>query len=245
MAVLVDVTTESYSRTASLSQTFSMCGHGVRTGTDGSRSQMVCGMDNTSGGTDALSYLVWDIPSASLVIVTGETGGSFPTTTLVALGTGTTFFWAFTHDNGSGDTWGYYRAHDANTFTTANHTRTLATTLTTLWIGNNRYSEAFFGNLWNIKVWDRVLSASELLVESYYRRPMFPSSINFWWPLDNASDTNDYGGNGRNPTIGGTPTDADGSFGLWRQKRRLIIPAAAAAGGTLRKYSLLQMGMGR
>jgi hypothetical protein len=85
------------------------------------------------------------------------------------------------------------------------------------------------GRVWNVKCWDRVLTNAELLVESYYRRVMFPASINFHWPLDRHDDLNDYSGNGRAATAVGTLSTEDGGFGLWRPRRRIFIPAASGA----------------
>jgi hypothetical protein len=85
----------------------------------------------------------------------------------------------------------------------------------------------FRGRVWNVKCWDRALSADELLIESMYRRVMFPSSINFHWPLDNHNDTKVYSGNGRDATVAGTLATAEGPYGLWRPRRHIFIPAAA------------------
>jgi hypothetical protein len=122
------------------------------------------------------------------------------------------------------------RAASANVLSSA--TQTAATfTVNQLNVGNNNgFStfEWFNGRIWNVKVWGRALSAAELLVESYYYRPQFPNSINVWWPLPNAANTNDYSGNARNPTVGGTLTTEDGAPNGWRPNlRRIFIPAPA------------------
>lgn len=82
---------------------------------------------------------------------------------------------------------------------------------------------------WNVKCWDRVLSNDEITVESYYRRSVFPSSLNFWLPLDLHTDVQDYGGNGRNATTGGTLTTEDSDGQMWtnRPSRKFYSPSGS------------------
>ena len=167
--------------------------------------------------------------SAGNLFVTTYSGGS--DSTVFSFNEGEPFFWAMSN-NGTGGSGcvGYARPFGTNTLLSATATG-MSFTTAAVGVADNGWTERFNGRVWNVKCWDRVLTAAELLVVSYYRRPLFPASLNFWWPLDRHTDTNDYGGLARAPTVTGTLTTEDGSFGLWTPRRRVFIPAAAAGGG--------------
>lgn len=80
------------------------------------------------------------------------------------------------------------------------------------------------GRKWSVKVWDRALSDAEILVESFFDRVMYPASLNFHWPLHNASDTADRSGNGRDATVGGTLTTGDSLSNLWKPRPKFWFP---------------------
>lgn len=124
---------------------------------------------------------------------------------------------------------GGYRTADSNTWVTATTTLGAIDPVTLLYMGGVLGAYWINGRRWNIKVWDRALSDAELLIESQYKRPMFPSSLNLWIPLDSSSDTNDKSGNGRNPTVSGTLTTQDGPVNLWVPRRKIILPASVVA----------------
>lgn len=100
-------------------------------------------------------------------------------------------------------------------------------------VGNDIFGEYYDGRIWNVKFWDRALTTPELLIESYYARVMFPSSLNFHWPMFNAADVRDLSGNARNATSGGTLTTEDGAHGLWRPRRKVIYIPSAGGGQTI------------
>lgn len=124
---------------------------------------------------------------------------------------------------------GGYRTPSQTTFTTA------AATLGTLSPVTQVFYAGLFGAFWqdarkwNIKVWDRALSDAELLVESYFERVMYPSSLNLYLPLTSANDTADRSGNGRNPTVVGTLATGDTIANLWRPSQKIFLPQAGVS----------------
>lgn len=131
---------------------------------------------------------------------------------------------------GAGQLVGGWRNAGSSTWTTAAATLSGSIATITSWrIGNVAGIYYLNGRVWNVKCWDRVLSAAELDVESYHERVVYPSSRNWHWPLYNATTTRDISGNARDPTVGGTLASEGGSAGLWRFRNRIIVPAAAAA----------------
>lgn len=156
----------------------------------------------------------------------------------IAPSAGDRIFLAFCNSgSGAGNCTAYYRQDSANALISWSASGR-SFTPATLYVGNDYGGFSLSGDLWNVKAWDRVLSADELLVESYYRRPVFPSSLNFWWPLDNHTDTKDYGGNGRDATVTGTLATAPSAGGLWMPRRRsILLPGSAPAPiGTLGQF---------
>lgn len=75
-----------------------------------------------------------------------------------------------------------------------------------------------------VKAWDAVLTNSELLQETRAYSLGVTASVNFWWPWAVHTDTADYSGNGRNPTITGTLGTEAGPDLYWGSgsKRTLI-----------------------
>lgn len=122
-----------------------------------------------------------------------------------------------------------YRLATSNAFVSSG-TATLGSlnVMTQLYMGGLFGVYWMDGRKWNIKAWDRALSDAEILVESYFKRVMYPASLNFYLPLPNASDTADRSGNGRNPTVVGTLTTGDTIANLWRPSRKIFLPLAAA-----------------
>lgn len=65
----------------------------------------------------------------------------------------------------------------------------------------------FNGRIAHVKAWDTALTDAQIFDEAAITYPRNAlASLNFYWPLDSATDTADYGPNGRNPTISGTLT---------------------------------------
>jgi len=95
-------------------------------------------------------------------------------------------------------------------------------------VGNDSYDEWIDMRVWNVKCWDRVLTAAEILVESFYDAVKFPSSINFHWKLPDTSRVEDSSGNGRGATVGGSLASELTSWQPWKPGARIYIGPAAA-----------------
>lgn len=80
---------------------------------------------------------------------------------------------------------------------------------------DNRYGEPFDGAIAAVKMWDRVLSQDELDSERRCYLPVFPSSLNSYYPLWTAGDLTDYSGNGRTWTSNGSLSSEDGPPIAW------------------------------
>jgi len=193
---------------------------------------------------EGTSYFTLETDSDGTTLVAFFNDGSTDTqsSTLATLTTGTDFAWAIASSGvAAGNTVIYYRAAGSNAWTSVSTGARTAFAPSTLTIGCTSafVSEWWNGRIWGVKCWDRALSAAELLVESYYSRVMFPASINFHWPLKNASDTRDISGNGRAPTVTGTPTTED-EYGLFAPRRRLFIPAPVVSSGVIYTQNLFE-----
>lgn len=227
MAVRFDASGDRLYTTANppAANAYTLCGWAVLV-SDINTTGAVCAVED--GLTSALTTqcIATDTDGTTIRIYSG---GGFSSGSFVP-GVGTPFFWSMTATStgGNGVT-GRFRTNTQNTFTSF-QVRGNSYAPTHIFIGNDSYSEYWPGDAWNVKQWNRALSAEELLIESYYQRPMFPASLNFWWPLHNANDTADRSGNGRNPTVGGTLTTEDTFVGLWTPSRKIFLPAAASGG---------------
>jgi len=159
------------------------------------------------------------------------TYGSTPdavSSVIATIGVGVPFFWAITNAGaGANNTIGYIRASSANTLSSQTLGGTTVTGINQVNVGNDSFGDNFNGRMFNVKTWDRVLTASELLVESYYNPPMFSTSLNFWWPLNASTDIADRSGNARPATAGGTLTTEDTFISLWRTSFKLFRSIAS------------------
>ena len=124
------------------------------------------------------------------------------------------FFWAFTMGSGNGNFKGYWGYPTTATLVTiaANDNPMTAAALT---IGNDSYDEWMDAAWAHVKVWDAVLTAAELEAERWTIRPQRLANLHLWSPLWSTSDINDYSGNGRNWTAGGTLVTEDGPPLSW------------------------------
>lgn len=248
MAVRFDTGGEAIQRSANVptSTAYTCCGWG-RIVTDNNAISIIANLE-AAAVADILAFAA-DSDGTTLSIF-WDGGTEFAN--VLAVTVGQDFFWALTSSgNAAGDKIGYARLSSSNALTSAaSGTAADGFTSANMSFGCATSSALpFNGRVWNIKCWDRVLTAAELLVESYYRRVMYPSSLNFHWPLDRHTDLNDYGGNGRAGTAVGTLSTEDVGLGLWRNRRRVFVPAAAAStggplvGGSLVNGMLLGRGL--
>lgn len=100
-----------------------------------------------------------------------------------------------------------------------------------LYIGNDSYDEWNGIKFAHVKVWDAALTQTELEQEMWSVRPQRMANLNVWSPLFVHGDVNDYSGNGRNWTAGGTLSTEDGPPVSWGAKS-WVLPYVAAAGGS-------------
>lgn len=103
-----------------------------------------------------------------------------------------------------------------------------------IWVGNNQDTDYHNGDVCAVKIYDAVLTATEIQQEMRQIAPVRTANLNTWLPLVDGSATVDYSGNGYNMTSGGTVTFTSNPPVPWRcGARRFVFPASAAppAGG--------------
>jgi hypothetical protein len=223
MAVRIDNNGDNLRRTANLppSTGVTILGRAYRSTARGSDATIAC-LESASGADGVYLY----VNNSNVLSLYGAANATaFASTPAVSAA----FDWALT-SNGSTLT-GYYKLVGSSTWITASRGAQTFTPAQ-LTVGNDISTAWHDGRVWAVKVWDRVLTAPELLVESFYERPMYPASLNLWWPLHSHLDTADRSGNGRNATVGGTLTTEDSVGALWTPSRRIFLPAAAGGGST-------------
>lgn len=246
MAISITASTMGLSRTANLpsNTSFTACGWSLINSDVGANTLQPL-YSHLSAGLDGL-LLAWEGGGTELMGITCLIGGASSSTTTFASrpATGTPFFW-YTRCSGTGANQleAGWRAMGSNTWVTAAATMSAAAGAPTLLQLGRVSANSTYANArhWSVKVWNRVLTDAELLIESALRRVMFPSSINFHWPLRNASDTRDLSGNARVPTVNGTPATSDDGY-LAGPRRRIFVPVAAAAGVTVKSLAALGVG---
>lgn len=226
MAVRFNTSGNSHlTRTANLptSTAFTICGW----------SKMVASTGNYAAIAVVESNLYTAYNYIQLVtLADGVSLGLYATNTstsgLATLAVGDVFFWALTaNGSGAGAVTGYHKG--LNTVGGLSSVTTTGDSFTpgAVFVGSDSWQEPFNGSTWNVKCWDRALTAEELLVESAYERVMYPASLNFHWPLSGTSDLNDRSGNGRAATATGTLTTEDNGGQAWAPSSKIFIPAGA------------------
>lgn len=93
-------------------------------------------------------------------------------------------------------------------------------------------TDFFDGLVWEVRVWNRVLTAAELLEESRSHVPLVRNGLNVAWRMRTAQDTLDRSGQGRLPTITGAPTTVFDQAELLYRKSPARKVIAVSAGGT-------------
>lgn len=186
----------------------------------------ICTLEDSASNAGNSINLITDSDGTTLKIYSGSSAYS---ATLATLTVGTPFFFALT-GGAANAVVGYYRAAGSNTLASVNHASS-GFTSAAMYFGNDSYAYYLNGRLFNLKVWDRVLTPAELLIESFYARPMFPANLNLWAPVNSTADVADRSGNARDLTIGGTLANEDNGVALWVPRRKLFVPAASGGGG--------------
>lgn len=193
-----------------------MCGWFNRQGDTVNGTQILClGVDGLA--SDGLTF----IPGTGIAGVSDNIYATSHTDMI----TGRWYFIGLTHNGSS--TWTMY-VDGVNEGTMPD----TVTSHSELWVGNFGADGQLNGRAAHIKCWNTQLTGDQMRDEMWSARPVHAlNSLNFYWPLWSAADTNDYGPNGRNPTVGGTLTTEDGPPVANRRVRmgRYYKPAAVAA----------------
>lgn len=193
--------------------------------------QTLAGIEGVVAGT--WNVLYWEGSSEAMRIESGSGGANFASRPA----TGEWFFFALVTSSGAGNCRGYWSGANSNTFNTQT-TTTQASTVDLLTIGNDsglRWASARFAN---IKCWNAALSQADLELEKWSYAPKRYANLNFWWPLRNSSETQDWGNNKRNATVTGTLTTENNPPITWSYGRKYFSPASGtlfmqSVGGTL------------
>lgn len=160
---------------------------------------------------------IWDSTAASvystLDLVTESSDG---TTLTTRSGNGATHLGAFTQSTA---TWYFAAITASGTSVTLWHgdeslgalsstsgTLTLATTPDTIAVGTNIYGNYFNGRVAAVKIWNAVLSQTELNAEAAQYAPARTTNLLRYYPLNASPATADQSGNGYNLTAGSTGT---------------------------------------
>lgn len=254
MAVRFDASGDRLSRTANLPNVttgpFTICGRARIVSDQGAAVWQPMLELFHSTNSDFPVELAWnDGDTAEMTIASYENGSGATNQAAFASrpATGTDFFWAVVLEgSGTNQLTAYWSAYDSDTFVSASTTLANGGTGQTV---NTLVLHGFTDGTYldsrgeGIALWDRALTIEELRTQKWSLFPVNPASINFYWPLTDASDTRDWSGNSRSPTVGGTLTTEAGppvddilgpDWGYWQ-------PAAAAAA---RQQTLSLLGVG-
>jgi hypothetical protein len=242
VAVRFDAVGDALQRSASLPADFTgftLCGWAVLE-TDINGNAALASIDDTPFHASTNTFiLLTDSDGTSLCVYDGALSSP-----IASLTVGTPFFWAAVGSgSGAGGFTLYYRTASQNTFTTLTRTGKSGA-VGGITVGADSFYDFDYwpGLVSGVKCWDRALSAAELMVESFYERPMFPASLNFWWPLHHSGDTADRSGNGRDATVIGSVGTGESKVSLWRPRRRIHVPASAAPGASSILRQMMQLG---
>ena len=233
MAVRTDAASDYLLRSANLpsSTAFTVCGWAVMD-VDKNTDTTLATLENALTAATSGYYLTTGATGTELIVYSTALPGA--SATLISMAVGTPFFWAMSANGaGAGLLKVSARTVSENSLTSVTNTSGSFTSAA-LYIGNEGYGLAkpFDGRHWNVKCWDRALTDAELLVESFFDRVMYPSSLNFHWPLHDVNDTSDRSGNGRDATVGGTLTSGDSISNLWKPSPKFWTSGVAIPGVT-------------
>lgn len=219
MSVRTNGTDEYYRRTANLpsSTGFTICGWSRLT--LHVSDYQYWGMENATSTSSA--YLLIGFTNTGTFEIASNTGNnSFSS----APSDEVWFFWAITcSGTGAGSFNGYWAGFSDTSFKTASTTGA-SFTPACITLGNDSYTEDVNACYFGVKIWDAVLTSTELWNEMETIRPQRTANLNIWSPLWDANDIKDYSGNGRDWTgAGGSLTSEDNppiSYG----SNNLVLP---------------------
>lgn len=137
------------------------------------------------------------------------------------------FFFAITNTGTGGADTKYYVGRITDlVLEEISETNSLSFTVNGVWAGDNGWGECGDFLLDNFRLYDRALTASELQLERWTRRPSGVAAPNVWLPmLDNTStgtQAKDYSGNGRDATTTGLSVQTDCAPISWGSRPALI-----------------------
>jgi hypothetical protein len=180
---------------------WTMCGWFVRRGNNANFGNVLSLEDGAVGVTD-LHDLTWHSDGVSLAISNGTIDTVFPSSPAQDQ----PFFAAYTVDN-AGFLNAYWRAPASRSFITSSLAEGKVGAPTSFTIASFDYDSTLWSdmNVWNVKVWNRVLTARELMTESLLTAPN-QRNLWAWYPLEgNATQLlKDRSGNSRHLTQNGT-----------------------------------------
>lgn len=180
----------------------------------------------SSGGVPGF-VLEADADGTSLVLFWWNAGWYGGGTTVATLSVGAPFFWALTGGASSARVVHISTAGVLSSYTTSSQTDQTLSSIRLMALHDG--SEWWNGSVENVMVYDRVLSDDELKSQMWSRMPQSTQNLNAWWPLLSHADLNDYSGNGRNLTAGGTlSTEVAAPIAWGRGPSRIFIPASGA-----------------
>lgn len=230
MAIRIDAAGDDLRRTSGVpdESALTICGWSYVTADRGVATyQALGGIENTGDGSWNILY--WEGGTDGSMAISS---GAAETNLASRPALNTWFFWALTSTTaGAGSLIGYWSAVNSSTFVSASTTGQ-AMTPNLLIIGNDSVGSWLNGRFANIKVWDAVLTQTELEQEKWSVRPRRFANLHLWAPCRIASELFDYSGNGRTLTATGTLTTEDGPPVPWGANS-IVVPFAAAVTPTV------------
>ncbi len=212
MAIRISASGEYALRSASVpdEQNFTIAGWAYLVSDRAGNERWFFALENA--GQDGFEILGWDATGELSVYSSADDLGEFSSSP----SDGEWFYWAVScAGTGGTDLKAYYIESDGtllseavtgDSFTPAN-----------LFIGSDSYDNWNNIRFAHIKVWDAVLTQTEIQQEMYVARPVRTANLHAWWPmLDGATERlADYSGNGKTLTAAGTLSDEDGPPVSW------------------------------
>jgi len=132
--------------------------------------------------------------------------------------------------NGTSLDW--YLDGDSTAYASITHDASGRAAIDDMWIAHYEGSPNGNIRLRSMKWWTAVLTIGEIQREMFQDSPIRRSNLYGWWHWLNG-DGNDYSGNGRNWTLTGSPTAADGPrISYLAPRSKVRIPTATAAPAT-------------
>lgn len=211
MAIRFDNNTDYLSRTTNVpaGTSFTACGWAQQS-VDNNAISVIFALNEAAD-----QYLYTSAADGTTFGIYGRSGGGAAFATSPALGT--PFFWAIKRGAATTVT-GYWRPRERSTFITVTDTATGSAATASMQIARETLgaTSGFNGLIWNVRVWDRVLTDPELLAESNSDEPVSKHGLNSWFRMDHQGDNFDASLYKRHMTKNGT---------LTTEWPRVIVPA--------------------